>query len=268
VADRIYFEKLKPRLAGLFFGSRGRASPPHNGSVKLLRAARYSLIGLVLGALWGTAAGADPPLAASDWPDTYTSRVEALALLQTLNAELLSQDSATLTLEHWCALHKMAPDPHIVAIPVRGEPKAATAEQRTALQVAATETVRYRHVQLVCGSLVLSEADNWYLPARLTPQMNHLLETTDQPFGAIVRELHFQRHTVSSRLLWMPLPPGWEMSPDRAPPGSGTLPVPAHVLEHIAVLSLPDGTPFSEVVETYTGNVLAFPAPQAPARER
>ena len=26
---------------------------------------------------------------------------------------------------------------------------------------------------------------------------------------------------------------------------------------------LPDGTPFSEVVEIYTGNVLAFPAPQA-----
>jgi hypothetical protein len=29
------------------------------------------------------------------------------------------------------------------------------------------------------------------------------------------------------------------------------------VLEHRAILSLPDGTPFSEVVETYTANVLA-----------
>ena len=236
--------------------------------VKTLGAARNSLIGVGLAALWGSAAGAHAQVAASGWPDTYSSRLQALALLQTLNAELLSQDSATLTLEHWCALHRMAPTPHIVAVPVRGEPKAATAEQRETLRVAATDIVRHRHVQLLCGSRVLSEADNWYVPARLTPQMNHLLETTDGPFGAIVRELHFQRHTLSSRLLWMPLPPGWEMSPGVAQHRSGTLPVPAHVLEHRAVLSLPDGTPFSEVVETYTGNVLAFPAPQPPAHER
>jgi hypothetical protein len=34
------------------------------------------------------------------------------------------------------------------------------------------------------------------------------------------------------------------------------------VLEHRAVLTLPDGKPFSEVVETYTGNVLAIPVRQ------
>ena len=42
----------------------------------------------------------------------------------------------------------------------------------------------------------------------------------------------------------------------------GALAVPDHVLEHRAVLSLPDGEPFSEVVETYTGEVLAFPPPK------
>jgi hypothetical protein len=36
------------------------------------------------------------------------------------------------------------------------------------------------------------------------------------------------------------------------------------VLEHRAVLTLPDGTPFSGVVETYTGEVLAFPKRQRP----
>ena len=36
--------------------------------------------------------------AAAEWPDTFTSRVEALALLQTLNAEILASRSATLTL--------------------------------------------------------------------------------------------------------------------------------------------------------------------------
>jgi hypothetical protein len=34
--------------------------------------------------------------------------------------------------------------------------------------------------------------------------------------------------------------------------------VPDKVLEHRAVLLSPDGMPISEVVETYTGNVLAF----------
>ena len=229
---------------------------------------RSWLVGLWLSAVANTVASADTLVAGSAWPDTFAVRVEALALLQTLNADLLSNDSATVTLQHWCDLHKMAPAPRIVAVQVRGEPKTPTDAQRLQLRVTSTEAVRYRHVRLMCGSLVLSDADNWYVPARLTPQMNHLLETTDTPFGAIVHELQFQRHTLSARLLWMPLPPGWEMNATAAEHGSGKLPVPAEVLEHRAVLTLPDGTPFSEVVETYTGNVLAFPAPQAPAEKR
>jgi hypothetical protein len=43
-------------------------------------------------------------------------------------------------------------------------------------------------------------------------------------------------------------------------PGTDATPfqVPDKVLQHRAVLVLPDGMPISEVVETYTGNVLAF----------
>ena len=40
------------------------------------------------------------------------------------------------------------------------------------------------------------------------------------------------------------------------------------VLEHRAVLTLPDGTPFSQVVETYTSAVLAFPEPPSGAAPR
>jgi hypothetical protein len=43
--------------------------------------------------------------------------------------------------------------------------------------------------------------------------------------------------------------------------GAPGLPMPQKVLEHRALLSLPDGTPFSEVIESYTANVLAFPVP-------
>jgi len=222
------------------------------------RPLRSILIGICLSA----ASGWITTATAQSWPDTFTARLEALALLQTLNADLLSHDSATATLQRWCESHHMAPTPHIVAVRVRVDPKPPSDEQRQALHVAANDSVGYRHVQLSCGALVLSEADNWYVPARLTAQMNQQLENSDVPFGVVVHDLHFQRHTLSARLLWMPLPPDWEMHTADMARTSGKLAVPAQVLEHRAVLSLPDGTPFSEVVETYTGNVLAFPLPE------
>jgi len=200
--------------------------------------------------------GLPPP--SYSWPDSFISRLEASLLVETLNADLLSHDSATLTLERWCSAHRLATSPRIVAERVPGVDKTPTEEQRRELGVAPTELVRYRRVKLLCGNVVLSEADNWYVPGRLTPEINNVLDTTNTPFGKAVQRLHFHRHTISARVLWPLLPEGWEMSSAAPIEGIGELSVPAHVLEHRAVLMLPDGTPFSEVVETYTGNVLAF----------
>jgi chorismate-pyruvate lyase len=190
-------------------------------------------------------------------PPPYVQRLEAALLLQTLNAALLSQDSATATLQRWCDVHHLASPAHITAERVRGTDQPLTPTQREQLQLTATDEVRYRKVRLLCGGIVLSEADNWYVPARLTPQMNRQLETTDTPFGVVVQPLHFQRHTLSAELLWQPLPAGWEMTPP-AGEGAGKLCFPAHVLQHRAVLRLPDGTPISEVVETYSSNLFAI----------
>jgi hypothetical protein len=228
-------------------------------------------------AIWSATAAALLPAitiigAAHAWPDTFVVRLEALALLQTLNADLLTHDSATQTLGQWCADHRLAAEPKIVAQRVRSAAPAASAALRRDLRVAPGEQLRFRHVRLLCGSLLLSEADNWYVPGRLSAAMNAQLETSDVPFGVVVRALHFQRHTLTARLLWQPLAPGWEMGKagasqsaayDRAgaAPGAETLAVPASVLEHRALLALPDGTPISEVVETYSRNVLAFPLP-------
>ena len=208
--------------------------------------------------------GATPALAAgpTPWPDSFVGRLEALALIESLNADLLSHDSATLTLERWCADHRLAEPARIVAERVRDAVKPASAEVRAALDVKPDEPLGYRRVRLKCGDHVLSEADNWYVPSRLTPEMNHVLETTDTPFGKAVAALHFRRHTLSADLLWRPLPKGWEMGAAAAPDDKGALAIPDHVLEHRAVLSTPDGEPFSEVVETYTGEVLAFPPPR------
>ena len=214
----------------------------------------------VIALLWPLAVCANDSAAAPSarWPDSFLARVEALALLQTLNAELLSHDSATATLEHWCELHRLASPPRIVAERVAGTEKPPSPDQRRELGVTAVDLVRYRRVRLMCGSAVLSEADNWYVPSRLTPEMNRLLGTTDTPFGRVVQSLHFQRRTLSSTLLWHPLPEGWEMNATAGRDAAGELTVPPKLLEHRAVLSLPDGTPFSEVVETYTDQVLGF----------
>jgi chorismate-pyruvate lyase len=211
--------------------------------------------------LWSTA-GADGSTSAQtrNWSANFVSRLEALALLETLNSELLSNNSATLTLEHWCDVHHLASPPRIVAVRVSDVDNPLSLEQRQELHVTPTEQVRYRRVRLKCGSVVLSEADNWYVPSRLTPEMNKLLDTTDTPFGRAVQALHFQRRTLSAKVLWRPLPDGWEMN--AASINAAVVPIPATLLEHRAVLTLPDGPPFSEVVESYTADVLAFPVPQ------
>jgi hypothetical protein len=213
---------------------------------------------IVAGSIAVMATVSSPSEARTPFTNDVASRTQALALLETLNADLLSHPSATLTLERWCGEHGLAPEAKIVANRVKGEDKPLAAEDRAALGIGADEPVRYRRVQLACGGHVLSEADNWYVPARLTPEMNQILDSTDQPFGKVVQGLHFRRQTISADLLWSPLPKGWEMDAPLPAAGQGPLPIPHDVLRHRAILYTQDNQPFSLVVETYTAEVLAF----------
>jgi hypothetical protein len=210
-----------------------------------------------------------PALAASPqpWPDTPLGRTQALAVMETLNAELLASSSATTTLEAWCGAHHMASPAKLSADRVRGVDKPVTQAQRRELQIGADEPVKYRRVRLACGDHVLSEADNWYVPSRLTPEMNRALETTDTPFGRAVANLHPVRQTLSVELLWSPLPAGWDLGvggpaasgPAGREDGSGALAIPDALFRHRALLYDQARRPFSEVVETYTGEVLDYP---------
>lgn len=191
--------------------------------------------------------------------DDYVERVELLALLQTLNADLLSHDSATVTLERWCGDHRLAEPARIVAQRAGATDKPIPDALRARLAIDPNEPLRYRHVRLLCGERVLSEADNWYVPARLTADMNRQLDTTDEPFGKVVRPLGFQRRTLSAELLWSPLPQGWELvSPAATTADRQPLRIPASVLRHEAILSTSEQVPFSAVVETYSGALFAF----------
>ena len=198
------------------------------------------------------------------WPDDPFHRRAALTLLEELRGALLTENSATVTLERWCRTHRIADDPTIVADrdPAREQP--ITQEQRAALGIGPDEPVRYRHVRLSCGGRLLSEADNWYVPARLTPAMNATLETSHVPFGKAVAALLFTRTTLSSRLLWSPLPaggPGRPRRPARAQ-ASVRLAIPEALIENRAVLADQAGHRFSLLVETYHAGILAFPPPQ------
>ena len=201
----------------------------------------------LIAAVWGCATAQAEPA----WPNSAANRWQAEALVQGLNAEILAARSATAVLETWCAVHHLAAEPKIVAEPVAdAPPKAATAEQRQRLNVGPDEPVKYRHVRLRCGAHVLSEADNFYVPSRLTPEMNTALDTTDAPFGKVVKPLEPYRRTFGAHSLW---------SAATAPIDAATLSIPQKLLEHRAVLYSKENQPFSEVDEVYQRDLLDFP---------
>jgi hypothetical protein len=199
------------------------------------------------------------------WADTFVSRLAALALMQSLNADILSSPSATLSLEKWCRDHKLATEPKIVARSIRNGIKAPATEQRRRLQINDEEPVKYRRVQLRCGDKILSEAENWYVPSRLTEEMNRLLDTSETPFGKVVQPLGPYRQTFAVKILWSPLPEGWELEPPRNSlrATNQLLAIPDALFEHRALLYSREHKPFAEVYEIYQRQILAFPQPRA-----
>ncbi|MCB2058898.1 MAG: hypothetical protein R3E09_05440 [Novosphingobium sp.] len=168
--------------------------------------------------------------------------------LDDFEATLAAQDSATVALTRWCDAHGIADPAEVRASPVVGERVAVPPSLRKTLQVSADAPLGYRHVRLSCGGTVLSEAHNWYVPGRLTPEMNHTLENTDTPFGRVAGPLGFTRERLASLR--------------GAAPGCPE----ATILSHRAILRLPDGRPISALVECYTAENLAISRPARPAR--
>lgn len=198
----------------------------------------------------------------TSWTDSYQSRLEVLALMQSLNASILGSTSATASLQQWCADHHMAAEPRISARLISGAANPATAEQLQRLNVKSSSELKYRLVELRCGEHILSVAENWYVPARLTADMNKLLDNTDTPFGKAVLPLAPFRRTFDVKLLWSPLAQGWELAPGAAHQSARkpqrALAIPAELFSHRAVLYSKDNLPIAEVNERYQGALLLF----------
>ncbi|HJR55231.1 MAG TPA: hypothetical protein VJ798_01525 [Rhizomicrobium sp.] len=153
-----------------------------------------------------------------------------------LRATLLASTSATQVLTQYCADLKLAAPPVIRALR-DGAAIPAPPEVRTALKADSGETIRHRRVRLTCGSRVLSNADNWYVPSRLTLEMNRQLDQTETPFGTVVRALDFHRQTLE------------------AAPLNG----PDAILRIRALLLTKENLPFSLVIENYSPALVAQP---------
>lgn len=155
-------------------------------------------------------------------------------ILDAFEANLAAHASATEALRLWCEGHGIARAARISARLIKGTDAAPPPELRTTLGIGPDEPIGYRHVQLVCGETVLSQAHNWFVPARLTAAMNRELAETDRPFGQVAASLNFGRKTLSAARQGDPACPAGAIS------------------SHHALLSLPDGSGLALVVECYT----------------
>jgi chorismate-pyruvate lyase len=143
--------------------------------------------------------------------------------VQALHEKLLASDSATEVLAQTFG------DP-VVACRMLCDPLALTPWQRAQLAPTQSEPACHRRVTLLAGGRPVSEADLWYVPARLWPGMAATLAETDRPFGAVVRPMQPVRETLASRV---------------CAPGE---PV---ALEHEALLRDREGRPIALVAERY-----------------
>jgi chorismate-pyruvate lyase len=165
---------------------------------------------------------------------TTTSRSTRSGTLKQFEAVLAANASATTALGQWCGRQLFADPPLVTALPVVGAIRALSPAMRELLQPGPGEEPAVRIVRLSCGGRVLSEAENWYVPARLTPEMNARLATTQTPFGTVAAPLGFTRESLFAqrgRAAWCP---------------EGT------ILSHRARLVLPGGKSLALVTECYT----------------
>ncbi|WP_239019522.1 hypothetical protein [Sphingomonas suaedae] len=154
--------------------------------------------------------------------------------VERLNADLLAARTATEVLEARCAALNLADPPRVHAEVKRARIVASASPARHRLKVGKSEMLGYRRVRLMCGTHLLSEATNWYVASRLTPEMNAALDTGDAPFGRVILPLAPRRRTLST----------WTVKPGRVPPGGV-------VVRHRAVVLDGEGRPLAQVVEQY-----------------
>lgn len=151
------------------------------------------------------------------------AQVRPAPTIQQLHAALLASASATAVLDALfgapVTIRRLACDA-----------PALSPTRHAHLQPTTAEPARHRRVMLFAAGRAVSQADLWYIPARLLPGMEAILRDTDTPFGAVVRPMHPARRCLAARF---------------CAPGE------PFALEHEALLVTAEGVPFALVSERY-----------------
>jgi chorismate-pyruvate lyase len=110
-----------------------------------------------------------------------------------LHRKLLSCSSATAVLEEVFG-------PPVVIRRLSCDALALAPTQREKLRPSQAQPACHRRVMLLAAGRPVSEADLWYVPARLWPGMDKALRGTEVPFGKIIAPMQPVRETLASRI--------------------------------------------------------------------
>ncbi|MBF9232207.1 hypothetical protein [Microvirga alba] len=184
-----------------------------------------------------------------------TTPPDVEALIRELSARIAHARTATATLQVWCEEHGLSQGP--ITAKRLHEDRTSTIgdEQLPELGALPDESICHRRVQLVRGGLPLVEADNWFMPSRLPPEMRGILETTDLPFGVVIAPLNPSRRTCSIRFR----APGDGRRGETSLAAHGDEPwSPETILEHRAVVISGRGIPLAVVREYFRAELVSF----------
>lgn len=196
-----------------------------------------------------------------DPKERLIARLALYGTIQALSGQLLTSRSATLTLENWFKKSHSSTT-SIIAIQevsAKKTPSEGTLERLGA----SVDQVSYRKVALCLGGVVLSTAENWYVPAHMTQSMNRELQTTTVPFGKVVSTLKPFRAPLDAEILQKDiLPADWYLRPQEdllywtSMQSPLTYEPDRDLFVHHALLFSEHGLSLAEVHETYKMRLL------------
>ena len=162
------------------------------------------------------------------------------ALIWALSTRLIAGATATQSLLAWCEEHGLSDGPITVDVRHRFSPAVVPDDVLPALDLDPGETIHYRQVRLMRGTLPLATAENWFVPQRLTVAMNEALDETGTPFGTVIAPLRPVRRILAASIQ----------------------PQPEIILEHVALIRSGSGPALALVKEGYLPDLVSFaPAP-------
>ncbi|MET0530138.1 MAG: hypothetical protein ABW003_17670 [Microvirga sp.] len=171
-----------------------------------------------------------------------TGTSDTAALVWALNTRLIAGATATEALLTWCEENDLSDGPITVEVRQKFSPAIVPDDVLPALELNPGETINYRQVRLMRGTLPLTMAENWFVPQRLTAAMNEALNETETPFGTVIAPLRPVRRILAASIQ----------------------PQPGIILEHVALIRSGSGPALALLKEGYLPDLVSFASMPSP----